>query len=60
MDIDAMTPDELRRRLREALRENEALRRRMDEYRPASPVGSLASSSFTASGARGNGTGWWQ
>lgn len=26
MDIDNMTPDELRRRLREALRENEALK----------------------------------
>jgi hypothetical protein len=29
-DIDAMPPDELRRRLRDALAENEALRRRLE------------------------------
>jgi hypothetical protein len=28
MDVDSMTPDELRRRLRDVLRENEELRRR--------------------------------
>lgn len=28
MDVDSMQPDELRRRLRDALRENEELRRR--------------------------------
>ena len=33
MDIDSMTPDELRRRLRDALRENEALRRRLEPGR---------------------------
>ena len=31
MDIDSMTPDELRRRLREALAENERLRKHFDE-----------------------------
>jgi hypothetical protein len=29
MDIDSMTPDELRRALRDALAENEALKRRL-------------------------------
>lgn len=34
VDIDSMTPDELRRRLRDALRANEELRRRL-EPRPS-------------------------
>lgn len=34
MDIDSMTPDALRRCLREALRENETLRRRLSEDGP--------------------------
>jgi hypothetical protein len=31
MDIDSMTPDALRRALRDALRDNEALRRRLSD-----------------------------
>jgi hypothetical protein len=31
MDVDSMQPDELRRRLRDALSENEALKRRLRE-----------------------------
>ena len=30
MDVDSMTPDELRRKLRDVLRENEELRRRFN------------------------------
>jgi hypothetical protein len=34
MDIDSMNPDQLRRALRDALRDNEALRRRLGEQPP--------------------------
>ena len=34
MDIDSMTPDQLRRALRDALRDNETLRRRLGEQPP--------------------------
>lgn len=43
MNIDCMTPDELRRACRDLLRENETLRRRLADEPVASPFASLVS-----------------